>query len=299
VRLKSWLAYAGALLIATACASVSPAPISDGAAVQSPDRQSKTDLLYVASQGGVGVYSYKDGIIGDLVFVLSQFETPEGMCTDKNGDVWITTGREAKVFRFPHGSANSDATIHMPNRASAWSCSVDPVTGNLAIGESRDSVHVYAPDKHVVAIFHLSNTYPESVSYDNKGDLFILGFGGELYEVPFKESLQYVSISGGSIPMSSIAFTNPYLLGIGPSGSQIIGYKLLVSNGVATIHSSLHFAGMVGYTGFSIRAGNVISPDNDGYSVSVYRLSDGKLVSMWSRDMYKPQSAVVSQPPAL
>src|ERR1700728_1108794 len=59
------------------------------------------DLLYVSNflSGEVNAYYYKDGRIGAKALSLTGFREPAGLCTNKDGDVFITDG-DGMIYRY-------------------------------------------------------------------------------------------------------------------------------------------------------------------------------------------------------
>ena len=92
----------------------------------------KQVLLYVSDYGDgmVHVYSWPKG---QIVGTLSGFQRATGECVDKAGDVWITSYVSAEIVEYAHGGTTPIATLSDPGEYPI-SCSVDPTTGNLAVG---------------------------------------------------------------------------------------------------------------------------------------------------------------------
>ena len=97
-----------------------------------PDAKRTTSLLYVADQGAndVNVYSYPRGT---LKGTLTGFQTPSGVCSNKAGDVFILNGNGTTVEVYKHGGSSPIRTLDLPGYPEL-NCSVDPTTGNLALG---------------------------------------------------------------------------------------------------------------------------------------------------------------------
>jgi hypothetical protein len=269
------------------------APAADRAAQAAITAQS--DLLYVSNQqvGEVDAYIYQNGEIGVKVLSLTGFHSPSGMCSNKDGDVFITDNRAHTIFRYKHDTLAVYKKLHDPDRPS--DCSINPVTADLAVADSRN-VRIYPADQHESTIY----TGPESVgslAYDNVGNLFVSDGEGALYELPAGGSkLEFVTIKSGPLqyPLGMI-FTNPYLLIFGIANEQRVGYKLTVSNGVATIRSIIQFQNAGQAQTLGIRAGNILFPDRN--VVSIYSAKNGKQISQISNDIVTPYGAVVSEPP--
>jgi hypothetical protein len=91
-------------------------------------------LLYVSGTSPfrpvneVFVYDYKTGA---LVGWLTGFEGPQGMCVDKDGNVWITNSGGSSVVEYSHGRSKRLKTLIALGATDG--CSVDPTSGDLAV----------------------------------------------------------------------------------------------------------------------------------------------------------------------
>jgi hypothetical protein len=138
-------------------------------------------LLYVTGSGVVNVYTYPEG---NVVGQLGGFRSAAGMCSGTNGDVWITDFRGAKIVEYAHGGIHPVRILSEPGTAPEG-CSVDPTTGNLAVtgqiqsGPSGSSAFaIYTKAKGPPRLYSVSfGTL--FCGYDNKGNLFVDGVGGQ------------------------------------------------------------------------------------------------------------------------
>ena len=91
----------------------------------------KNDLLYVSNSttNHVYVYTYPQG---KPVGTLTGFDQPAGLCVDNAGDVFVTNLFASTVVEYAHGGATPIATLQDPGYA-PHGCSIDPITGNLAV----------------------------------------------------------------------------------------------------------------------------------------------------------------------
>lgn len=88
-----------------------------------PDAQTR-DLLYVSDRmgGNVSIYSYPAAKLqGRLVNIRAN-----GLCSNKNGDVFIPEGNTIKQYR--HGGIRPIAVLHSPLGGAVQFCAVDPAT---------------------------------------------------------------------------------------------------------------------------------------------------------------------------
>jgi|HubBroStandDraft_4_1064222.scaffolds.fasta_scaffold00034_6 hypothetical protein len=160
---------------------------------------SSGDLLYVGnvynSSGfpNVYVFSYPSD---KLVGTLSGFQNPQGLCADKSGNVFITDVTASAIVEYAHGGTSPIQTLSDADQP--MSCAVDAKTSKLAVGNSDNTVYVYAKEKGTPKTY----TIPfraDFATYDNAGNLFIDGFGNpfKLVELPKGGSVfQNITLQG-------------------------------------------------------------------------------------------------------
>jgi hypothetical protein len=198
-----------------------------------PDAKKAKTLLYVADQGAndVEVYSYPGG---KLKGTLTGFQTPTGVCSNKGGDVFILNGNGTSVEVFAHGGSSPIRTLDLPG-SPELNCSVDPTTGNLALGvlggTCGDCFVVFPDGSGTATVYTPSNqTGLPGCGYDNNGNLFCDAYGPNddfaLYELPRGGStVSAIPVSGASgLTAASIQWDGTDLAfgaGAGPTLYQI------------------------------------------------------------------------------
>lgn len=219
----------------------------------SPDAKGAKSLLYVADEGGndVLVYTYPSG---KLVGTLTGFETPTGICSNKAGDVFILNGNGTTVTVYAHGGTTPARTLNLPGYP-YFNCSVDPKTGDLALGVLAGSCG------NCIAVFTKATGTPTTYSpsgqygfpgcgYDNNGNLFCDAYNNSediflLYEVAAGSgNATPVSVSGanglqpGSMQWDGkdLAFSSAdggtlYQIAISGSTGSIVGSTTLDNTG--------------------------------------------------------------------
>jgi DNA-binding beta-propeller fold protein YncE len=160
----------------------------------------KTELLYVSSvlTGDVYVYSYSNQ---QLMGTLTGFEQPYGLCADKAGNVWIVNDGASEIVEYAHGGTSPIATLSDPGEYPEG-CSVDPVTGNLAVTNfystsGAGSVSIYAGAQgapHLYADSAMANY--RFCGYDAQRNLFVDGVTGSS------------AFAFAELPKGSSTFTN-------------------------------------------------------------------------------------------
>lgn len=146
------------------------------------------DLVYVSNvDGEVTVYDYATRT---LVGILANFEAPGAECVDKNQNIYIADTQQKKIFEYAHGGTKVIKTLddspYMPS-----SCSVDSVTGMVAVGNSAQtgsssnvSVYPAAGGKPRVYTDSEISSFL-GCAYDSHGSLLVSGFGGSGYSARF------------------------------------------------------------------------------------------------------------------
>lgn len=219
-----------------------------------PDAKRSKSLLYVADEAtnDVYVYSYPGG---KLKGTLTGFQTPSGICSNKGGDVFILNGNGMTVDVYAHGGTSPLRVLNLPGYPEL-NCSVDPTTGNLALGALGGScgqcIAVFANGQGTATTYTPSgqNGIP-GCGYDNLGNLYCDAYGNsatfELYELPHGGStVTNIAVSGtngltaGSLQWdgTDVAFG----AGAGPTLYQI---QLSGSTGSVVGSTSLSGAGAV------------------------------------------------------
>jgi hypothetical protein len=186
---------------------VAPHP-DRGHSWMSPGATSK-DLLYISNYATsvVSVFSYpQDKLVG----TLTGFDQPDGICTDKKGDVFIVSNQNDTIVEYKHGGATPIATLSDP-AGYPVNCSVDPTTGNLAVATIRTysygsgSVAIFAHAKGTPTLYYdpkITTVY--FVGYDDKGNIFMdgleSGVGFAFAELPKgKKTFSNITLKGGTI----------------------------------------------------------------------------------------------------
>ncbi len=161
----------------------------DGGSWVSPKARYASRLLFVSdfASGDVNMYSLPDlGLMG----TITGFAEPQGMCSDRHGNVWVAdTGRNS-VLEYSHAGA-------LLNRISEFygypvSCAINPKNGDLAVlnifdVKDRDSIAPNVSGEWAYVLVYKCPSCTAKVevvpgmtelyfgSYDNQGNLFVDG----------------------------------------------------------------------------------------------------------------------------
>jgi len=210
-------------------------------------KTSSSDLIYMVLGNTVGIYNFS----GDQVGALKGFEGVAGLCSDTQGNVWVTYGNS--LLEYTHAGTVPIAQVYLPSGYGAESCAVDPSSGNLAVtersGEGAGNVAVYQN------IYYAPTTYTDSdleyyayCTYDGQGDLFVNGTRGKkivLAELPHDSAaLGTVDVHQKLEQLGGLEWDGQYLA-LGDSLAHVV-YQLAVVKGQATVKTTTHFKGWYG-----------------------------------------------------
>lgn len=209
------------------------------------------DLLYVSDHttNDVYMYSYPGG---KRVGTLTGFYTPNGMCADAAGDVWIT--QFAQVAEYAHGSTIRTRTLYESGLV-AMACSVDPATGDLAVVGNCNYAACQSGVGYV-AIYKAARGHPRyyvapSISayafcaYDPRGDLFVDGSSYyydffEFDELPHgAKTFEKVALDETIFTPGGVAWDGRYITVEDQSHGVIYRFSISGSSGVSRGETSL------------------------------------------------------------
>lgn len=289
-----------------------------------PEAAKASSLLYVTNSGNgtVTVYSYHAGADLKLVGSLAIPE-PSGVCSDKNGNVWIGSQHGRALHKFAHGGTKPIRLIKLGQGFPAG-CVVDRTSGNLAVAINHPHTKFLGHFGYV-DVFSRSSPYPTQYvfakgfysvafpAYDDKGNLFVDGTActdpSYCYAPPSQPPGLFELRKGGSefseLDLKGVAFNEPAglawikptLLVTDSDPGSWVGYKMLVSGSTATLVRTIPFDKVAQASGVSVRAGVAIVADIAGQGVRTYSISDGGPVGAVFKDILSPYAVAVSQKP--
>ena len=243
-----------------------------------PASGSSGDLLYVAPNGPnlVTYYTYP---AGELVGTLNA--TARGLCSDTRGNVFVIN--EGSISEWAHGGTSPIKTLgsHTYNY---WSCSVDPITGNLAVtfedysaGPTIGNLAVTSENSGGTGIAIFKNatgdqtTYTDTdfshlyfCGYDGAGNLFADGYiGGNpaaFAELPAGGSkLKIVRLAQGIMKPGQVQWDGKYLT-VADEHNHII-YRVKIKSSRATVVGKTKLGGFSNvFFGSWIYGGTVVVP---------------------------------------
>jgi hypothetical protein len=138
------------------------------------------NLLYVSSPDAneVSVFTYPGG---KPVGTLAGFDEPLGLCSDANGNVWVTNADinngYGYLVEYAHGGTKPIAMLQDPNNA-PQACSVDATTGNLAVANisvgTSQNIAIYSGAQGNPTFYSTVGFVqdPQTITYDGSGNLY-------------------------------------------------------------------------------------------------------------------------------
>ena len=174
------------------------------------------DLLYVAAQGNSYVLTYPTG---KLVGTINQ--GGNGACSDSSGNVYLVGN---SVSEYSHGATKPSRTLSLSSPP--YSCSVDPVTGDVAVTLPEvDEVAVFPSASGTPTIYDPQVLDAQWCGYDDAGNLFVDGYA------PSQIALAELPANGNAF--LALTVNNPYSVAY-PRQVQWDGHHMTVE---ATVES--------------------------------------------------------------
>jgi hypothetical protein len=275
-----------------------------GASRMSPEA-AKSNLLYVSDDASVvNVYAYPKGT---LVGTLRGFSEPQGVCSDKFGNVWVVNTDTGNIVEYAHAGTTPIAILSDAGFYPA-SCSVDPTTGNLAVANiasvsqgNQGNVAIFTGARGTPAYYAPGNIVRDYFcGYDNRGNLYVDGQSGP------SSGFGLAKLARGKTTFASITLDRSIEF---PGGVQWDGKHVAVGDQVADVIYQLKIAGstgtVIGTTALSgasdviqfwKQGSNVIGPDyNSAYTGFWKYPAGGSPTKRLTEGVYKPIGATVSK----
>lgn len=217
-RRPTWLGAVSLALLFSLCAcgggATPPVPPDANphrvrAAWISPEpKGAVSPLLFVSDAGTAEVYIYKLPAL-TVVATITGFSQPQGECSGRSGDVWVTDAGSQTIFELSHRGQLDNALND--SRGYPEGCAWDPSTGSLAvtslfgIGSSAGNLLVFAKSSYNPKVYGTRGQYYYNFAgYDGNGNLFFDGRDATgnfmLAELPKGASSPHaLAVKGGTI----------------------------------------------------------------------------------------------------
>jgi DNA-binding beta-propeller fold protein YncE len=261
------------------------------------------DLLYVSDTGtsDVYVFSYPKG---KLVQTLTGFHDPAGECIDKIGDVFITNTGASNVLEYAHGGSSAIATLKDPGYFPIG-CSVDAVTGNLAVtnfsttasGPGNLVIYKHAKGKPTGNYTEGSINSMLLCSYDNAGNLFLDGLtqGGAFQFAELRKgakSLLSVTLNQRIQNAGGVEWDGTHVA-VGDQTANVI-YQFAISGKKGKRVGTTPLTGASEVFQFWIAGAKVIGPNATAGTTDIWHYPTGGAAIRTISGLYAPLGAAVS-----
>lgn len=270
---------------------------NDARSWMSPDAAKTQELLYVSdiNANAVDVYSYPAGkLVGK---VTDDLAGPDGICVDNKQNIWIvnnsTVGDVAVEYK--HGGKTHVAAVQDGGWGAHIGCSVDPVTGNLAV----TTYGVSSAGGGLVAVYAHAKGNPHHYTdskiphfnfcgYDSKGNLYADGTDAAQGQFHFAE------LSKGAKAFTNITFKGGIIYYPGDvrwDGKYVaVGDQDIGGQGVSAIYQTTGAGGKIVHktpiddptdpyaediVGFWIDGKTVVGANNEGNDIGFFKYPAG------------------------
>ncbi|MGA7354438.1 MAG: hypothetical protein WBW76_03315 [Candidatus Cybelea sp.] len=281
---------------------------SHGQSWMTPDKHKKKKaLLYISDYNNsvLDVYSYP---ALKMVGQVTGLSNPDGLCNDKKGNIWAANNTGSNLAEYKHGGTSPISTVTDSNNYPV-SCSVDPVSGNLAASNiftfsgGQGSVAVYAKAKGSPTLYQDADLhYVYFVGYDNKGNLFA---DGENASGIFKfaelakgsSTLKTIALSGGTITFPGTIRWDGKNVAVGDQEYQGQATTAVdqTNGGGGQITGTTVLSGSVDVVGYAIDKTVLIGADAGLAEVELFKYPAGGPATKTITGFSAPYGAAVSK----
>jgi hypothetical protein len=150
------------------------------------DSRTKTFWISDAGDNVVQVFSYPVGAyMGELSAPPEGFSEPQGMCSDKNGNVFVANTENSKVDEYA-GNGTFMQALSDPGEYPSG-CAVDPSSGTLAVSNIIST----SDNAGGISLYKNASGKPQQLTDPNMFEVFFIayyGSTGKLYYSGFNNS---------------------------------------------------------------------------------------------------------------
>lgn len=260
-------------------------------------------LLYVTNYRANDVIIYKNSqVVGNL----KGLKGPDGICTDRHGNVWIVNNLGQNVVEYAHGGTAPSKTLGDPGFY-PLGCAVNPRTGAVVV----TNIFSTASGPGNIAIYHKAQGPPLILDDPKIFYYFFAGFdsAGNLYVdgLDTSQTFRFAELPRGQRKFNDIPLNGTiyYPGAIAWDGTYVdVGDQLYQNQVASAIYQTTGAGGqIVGTTlmsgaqdvvGYWLGSGSVIGPDANLNDVSLYQYPAGGDPTLALGNLDRPYGAAVS-----
>jgi hypothetical protein len=275
----------------------------------------KPEKAWIAPNAAAGDLLYAADYLSDAVFIFNY--TPNSMkfagyvplgsapvaeCVDKAQNVWVVTDSRL-LLEFAHGGTSPISSIGV-SAHSAFGCSVDPTTGDLAVAvetnEIKGAVFIYKHAKGKPVEHDDPANLVADCAYDNRGNLYAdrwVDVSDLTIDVlpKGKSTFAYVTTDQTVDVPGAMQANGKYVV----VGDEDLGvaYRFIVTPSRATTVDSITLDQETRLGGFFIDRNRIVAMggDSGGGLLSLYRYPQGGERIRTAHNMGQPVAAAVSR----
>ena len=174
----------------------------------SPDVKRAPRLLFISDDSSQDVYIFTMPAM-QLKGTLTGFNGPQGMCSDRQGNIWVVNTGTAQGLKYSR-TGNLLGSVSDPFGTPAG-CAINPTNGDLALSETRGSngaggIEIYRNGSGSPTRYRNPAQYEYFFpAYDTDGNLYVDGFSYPTFTVIISElpsgkrKMHTIDYSGGTI----------------------------------------------------------------------------------------------------
>ncbi len=233
-----------------------------------PEAKQHTLLYLSTALSGVYVFDYPTR---RLVGVLTEANSPQGLCSDAAGDVFISD-MSGQVLEYAHGGKSP---IRRLVGGAPLDCAVDPKNGNLAVTSDGDSqIFIFIKAKGQPKLINDPNAHFIFCAYDSRGNLFAGNYSSYYYRSTWYYQALISELPRGASTFKNFKFNKNITGSGGPLGIQshdgylTVGneidnnvYQVRISKSIAKVVSKTPLVGTTATRQFTFYHDKLISPD--------------------------------------
>jgi hypothetical protein len=216
----------------------------------SPDMKKAHRLLFISDIDTDDVYIFTMPAM-KLRGTLTGFDGPQGMCSDRSGNIWVTNTKSAEIQQYSR-TGKLLKTIDDPGYYPVG-CAVNEKNGDLAVTNIRTTsgasgnVTVYSSGSDPQMLANPDQTESYFPAYDAKGNLYVNGRGGSSNGImisecpPGSSSCSTLTVSGVTLNVPGGLNWNKatgHLVVDDPKCNNVWGsclYSMFISGSTATL----------------------------------------------------------------